>query len=99
MDFVMPPFELSVHLLGVHLVPGKLLSIVGALYLFKKKKASNSVLHRNSSNVKRAMLPLHLHQQAMEESHGGKYAGHFSGPRYTILSPSIGGGKACVVML
>ena len=29
----------------------------------------------------RAVLPLHLREQAIQESHGGKYAGHFSGPK------------------
>ena len=72
MDSVMPPCEFSVHLLGVHFVPGKLLSIVDGILFY---------IGGTQANVKRAVLPLHLHQQAMEESHGGKYAGHFSGPK------------------
>ena len=32
-------------------------------------------------NRKRAVVPLSLRKQIMEEVHGGKFGGHFSGPR------------------
>lgn len=37
--------------------------------------------------VRRVVLPKHLQQQLVEESHGGKYAGHFCGPKvYSTLT-------------
>ena len=36
---------------------------------------------RGGSSWRRAAVPSHLQRQIMEESHGGRNAGHFSGPR------------------
>lgn len=38
-------------------------------------------------SVRRTVLPRHLQQQLVEESHGGRYAGHFCGPKvYSMLA-------------
>ncbi|KAL5475685.1 hypothetical protein EMCRGX_G025531 [Ephydatia muelleri] len=37
--------------------------------------------------VRRVVLPKHLQRQLVEESHGGRYAGHFCGPKvYSMLA-------------